>query len=61
MKTMSYAIQNKAKNAAELRRFRICVAFGVAVLYLFLVLNAKTQDTSFRAIGLHGTAAQLVR
>ena len=61
MKTMSYAVQNKAKNAAELRKFRICVAFGVAVLYLFLVVNANAQDSRFSTIGAHGTAVQLAR
>jgi hypothetical protein len=41
MKTMSYASKNRETDTAELSKFRICVAFGVAVLYLLLVVITK--------------------
>lgn len=41
MKTISYASKNRETDASELRKFRICVAFGVAVLYLLLLVSAK--------------------
>jgi hypothetical protein len=41
MKTMSYANKNKETDAGELRKFRICMAFGVAVIYLLLLVSAK--------------------
>ncbi len=41
MKTMSYAIRNKKTDARELRKFRICAAFGVAVIYILLIVTAR--------------------
>jgi hypothetical protein len=41
MKIMSYAVQNKKTDEAELRKFRICLAFGVAVIYLLLLVSAR--------------------
>lgn len=61
MKIMSYVYENKEMDATELRKFKICAAFGAALLYLFLVVNAKAQDIRSGAIGLHPTAAQVAR
>ncbi len=61
MKTMSCVSQNKETNEAELFKFRMCAAFGTALLYLFLVINARAQDLKVTTIGLNSAAAQVAR
>ncbi len=61
MKAMSHVSQNNETAESELFKLRIFAAFGTALLYLFLVINARAQDLKVITIGLNSTAAQVAR
>ena len=61
MKVMSHVSQSNETAESELLKFRIFAAFGTALLYLFLVINARAQDLKVITIGLSSTAAQVAR